>query len=97
GTDSKAGVRKLLRSTVDWLRAGYPDEAPNTGYSPLIALDGPAPLTPKQKRRTLGEVAQDAASATEISIAITKVTDRLPTPAQTSAIERALQARKLRK
>ena len=74
GTDSKASVRKLLRSTVDWLRAGYPDEAPNTGYCPLIALNGPAPLTPKQKRRTLGEVDQDTASATEISIAITKVT-----------------------
>ena len=38
-------VRKVVTSVVDWLRAGYPEEAPTTGYSPLLALNGPISLT----------------------------------------------------
>jgi hypothetical protein len=34
----------MFRSIIDWFRAGYPDEAPSTGYSPLLALNGPIGL-----------------------------------------------------
>jgi hypothetical protein len=34
-------VANPLSKVVDWLRAGYPAEAPCRGYLPLIALCGP--------------------------------------------------------
>ncbi|HEX9175963.1 MAG TPA: DUF3349 domain-containing protein, partial [Mycobacterium sp.] len=37
-----------FQSVIDWLRAGYPDEGPRTGHSPLLALNGPIALSPRQ-------------------------------------------------
>jgi hypothetical protein len=42
--DLSQGVRSMFRSIIDWFRVGYPDEAPSTGYSPLLALNGPIGL-----------------------------------------------------
>ena len=39
---------RRLTSTIAWLRAGYSNEAPRTGHSPLIALNGPVGLSDKQ-------------------------------------------------
>ena len=35
-----AHVRSTFGSIINWLRAGYPDDAPHIGYSPLLALNG---------------------------------------------------------
>ena len=80
----------LVLSFVDWLRAGYPEEAPSTGYSPLIALQGPIALTPKQKELVLDQICCHPADTTDIEVAITKATDRLPNPAQVRSVTRAV-------
>jgi hypothetical protein len=41
-------MRNPLPSIINWLRAGYPDDAPRTGYCPLLALNGPISLSDKQ-------------------------------------------------
>jgi hypothetical protein len=43
----------MFRSIIDWLRAGYPDEAPSTGYSPLPALNAPVGLS-RQRHSMIG-------------------------------------------
>jgi hypothetical protein len=85
-----ARARAILNSAVDWLRASYPDEAPTTGYSPLIALSGPASLTEKQRKRAVIELGDATISPTDIEVAITKATNRLPTPGQVRAVTQAL-------
>jgi hypothetical protein len=75
---------------IDWFRAGYPDEAPPTGYSPLLALHGPMALTPRQTRHIVDELHSAPADTTDIKVAITKATDRLPTPTQIRAVTTAL-------
>ncbi|PQP43277.1 DUF3349 domain-containing protein [Mycolicibacterium austroafricanum] len=44
-------VARLLSSVVEWLRHGYPADAPTRGHSPLIALQGPITLTEQQLLR----------------------------------------------
>ena len=83
-------INAAFRSVIDWLRAGYPDEAPPTGYSPLLALTGPMSLTPRQTRHIVDELDGTPADTTDIEVAITKVTDRLPTQTQTRAVASAL-------
>ena len=79
-------IRKGFWSVIGWLRAGYPDEAPATGYSRLLALHGPIALTPRQIDHIIG----DLADITGIGVAITKTTDRLPTENQIRTAVRLL-------
>ena len=79
-----------MRSIVDWLRAGYPDEAPTHGYSPLMALCGPVALSQSQTDQVVAEVGFRPADPLAIDVAITKATNRLPTPLQIAKIVRAL-------
>jgi hypothetical protein len=83
--------RAPFRSIVDWLRAGYSDEAPRTGYSPLLALNGPIALTARQTEQIVDELGEAAIDSIDIGVAITKATKRLPTPAQARAVGRALR------
>ena len=49
-------VYDLLTATAGWLRTGYPEGAPRTGHSPLLALNGPRYLSPTQKYRIAKEL-----------------------------------------
>jgi hypothetical protein len=89
---SRTGGR--FRAVVDWLRAGYPDDAPAQGYSPLMALNGPIGLSQKQTDQIIDELGTQPADPVEIKVAITKATDRLPTDTQTRKISRALDQKK---
>lgn len=86
--------RAPVRSIIDWLRAGYPDEAPRTGYSPLLALNGPIALSARQTEQIVAELGEGPADSVDIGVAIAKATKRLPTQAQTCAVTRALHADK---
>ncbi len=86
-----SGIGRAFRSMIGWLRAGYPDEAPATGYSALLALNGPITLTPKQIEQVLGYLASKPVGVADIEIAITKATDHLPTAAQVRAVVRLLR------
>ena len=87
------GVRCAFTAAIDWLRAGYPEEAPRTGHSPLLALYGPLALTPAQRRRIVKDLEEQQTDTTDIEVAITKATNRLATPTQTRAIYRELNHR----
>jgi hypothetical protein len=79
-----------FRSVTSWIRAGYPDEAPPSGYSPLLALNGPMSLTPRQIQHIIDELEGVPTDVTHIEAAIIKITDRLPTPTQARAVAMAL-------
>ena len=82
--------RAPVRSIINWLRAGYPDEAPHAGYSPLLALNGPIALSARQTEQIVAELGESPTDSIDIGVAITKATKRLPTEAQTRTIRRAL-------
>lgn len=84
-------ISGALRAVVGWLRAGYSDEAPAQGHSALMALNGPIALSPKQTARIVTDLEGRPTDHLEINVAITKVTDRLPTPTQVSRIAHALR------
>jgi hypothetical protein len=85
-----ACLAQRLRAAIDWLRAGYCDEAPQTGYSPLIALQGPIALSEEQTAEIVDDLEGHDSDRVDIEVAITKATDRLPTDNQIRRIERAL-------
>jgi Protein of unknown function (DUF3349) len=96
-TPAKRGALPRLVSAVQsvlgWLRAGYPDDAPRTGHSPLLALNGPLALTPHQTEHVIAEL-DGGTDTSDIEVAITKATDRLPTKTQIHAIQQALRHRR---
>lgn len=87
---ARARIGRTIRSFIEWLRAGYPDEAPGTGYSPLLALNGPIALSARQTAQIVAELGEGRTGPVDIGTAITKVTNQLPTPAQTRSVARAL-------
>lgn len=88
-------IRGFLRSVIYWLRSGYPDDAPVTGYSPLLALNGSPSLTPQQTQHALAHLSSRSATGDiiDIQVAITAATGQLPTDTQTAAIAHELRRR----
>jgi hypothetical protein len=84
-------IQAMCRSVIEWVRAGYPEDAPKTGYNPLIALTGPMSLTRRQTRQVLARLRARPTDPVSIDVAITEVTGRLPNPTQTRAVARAIQ------
>jgi hypothetical protein len=82
-----AGAARLL---IDWLRAGYPDDAPRTGHSPLLALNGPLALSARQTAQIVGELGDGPTDSIDIGVAITKATNRLPTQTQIRTVTHVL-------
>jgi hypothetical protein len=81
---------RRFRSVIDWIRAGYPEEAPTYGYSPLLALMGPISLTRNEIRRVVEELGDGPAHPVDVKVAISRVTGRLPTDGQTRAVVKTL-------
>ncbi|MET8427796.1 hypothetical protein [Nocardia sp. NPDC004860] len=50
GRSSLSALAEMVAAIISWLRAGYPDYAPLTGHSPLLALYGrrQPPVTPAE-------------------------------------------------
>jgi hypothetical protein len=88
-TTGRRRVSVAFWSVIDWLRAGYTEEAPRQGHSPLIALNGPPSLSDKQTREIADGLAPRA-DRIDVEVAIIKATDRLPTDAQVHRVRRAL-------
>jgi hypothetical protein len=91
-TSRSARIAARFQSLIDWLRAGYPDEAPRHGHSPLIALNGPVSLSERQTQQIAGGLTAEA-DPVDVQVEITKTTDRLPTASQVDRVRRALQER----
>jgi hypothetical protein len=86
-------LSNVLNRVLGFLRAGYPDGVPAHDYVPLLAL----------LRRRLSEdevhavaselMAQNTpVSGTEARVAITKVTDEMPSPHDTDRVRQRLAA-----
>jgi hypothetical protein len=84
-------LSSVTRSFVERLRAGCPEEAPSTGYSPLIALPGPIELPAKQRELVVDRLRGNPADTLDGEVAITKATDRLPTETQVHSVARVLR------
>lgn len=80
----------MFGSIVEWLRTGYPDEAPRREYSPLLALNGPIALSARQTAQIVAELGEGSTDSIDIGVTITKATNHLPTQAQTRTVTRAL-------
>jgi hypothetical protein len=84
----------LLTRILAFLRAGYPDGVPSTDYVPLLAL--------LRRRLSDDEVVAVAielmstgptpVEGTDVRVAITKLTDDMPSPADTERVTRRLVA-----
>jgi hypothetical protein len=79
------------RSIVEWVRSGYPEDAPKVGYNPLIALTGPLSLTRRQTQQVLARLQGRPTDPVSINVAITEITGQLPNPTQTRAVARAIK------
>jgi hypothetical protein len=53
----------LLRSILDWLRAGYPEGVPGPDRVPLLALLRSTPLTEEQIKEVVRNITADGSSA----------------------------------
>jgi hypothetical protein len=84
----------VVMRVVGFLRAGYPDGIPTSDYIPLLAL--------LRRRLTDEEVIEIAArvisrgdrpvDATDVRVAITKLTDEMPTLEDTERVKHRLAA-----
>ena len=89
-----AALSDILMRVVGFLRAGYPEGVPAHDYVPLLAL----------LRRRLSDdeviiVASEVLSgrntpvdATDVRVAITKLTDEMPSPEETERVTQRLAA-----
>jgi hypothetical protein len=81
----------VVARMVAFVRAGYPHGVPETDYIPLLALlrrrlsdDEVAAVTTQLAR---GEMNIDSA---DIGVAITRITDEIPSPADLERVQRRL-------
>ena len=86
-------VSDLVARFVAFIRSGYPHGVPQTDYIPLLALlrrrlsdDEVAAVARELAAR--GEMNFDAA---DIGVAITRITDELPSPADLDRVQRRLE------
>jgi Protein of unknown function (DUF3349) len=87
-------VGKLISTMVAFVRADYPRGVPETDYVPLLAL-----LRRRLSDDEVTAVAADLAVRAEltldiadIGVAITRITDELPSPADLERVQRRLAA-----
>jgi hypothetical protein len=84
----------LVARFVAFVRAGYPHGVPQTDYIPLLALlrrrlSDEEVAAVARELATRGELKVDVA---EIGVAITRITDELPSTDDLERVQRRLQA-----
>jgi hypothetical protein len=85
-------VNGFLNSIVSWLRAGYPEGVPPTDTFPVLAL-----LTRRLGHDEVIAVAQELMERgcfdeIDIGVAITQITDELPSPEDVERVRARLAA-----
>jgi len=85
-------VNRFLTSVVSWLRAGYPEGIPPTDTFPLLAL-----LTRRLSNDEVVTVAHELMQRgdfdeIDIGVAISKLTDELPSEADVERVRTRLAA-----
>ena len=84
----------LVARFVAFIRSGYPHGVPQTDYIPLLAL-----LRRRLSDDEVAAVARELArqgtmpiDGTDIRVAVNKITDEMPSPADTDRVRRRLAA-----
>ena len=88
------GLGDLVARMVAFVRAGYPQGVPETDYVPLLAL-----LRRRLSDDEVAAVARDLAARgalnidiADIGVAITRITDELPSADDLERVQRRLEA-----
>jgi uncharacterized protein YcgL (UPF0745 family) len=73
-------MNQFLNKIVSWLRAGYPDGVPTSDTIPVIALLNRKLSHDEVKAVAAELMGQGQFDHVDIGVAITQLTDELPTP-----------------
>ncbi|MDT5344479.1 MAG: hypothetical protein QOE52_3663 [Mycobacterium sp.] len=87
-------IPHVLAKIVAFLRTGYPEGVPRTGYFPLLALL-PRRLSEDEVVAVafeLGARGMMPIEGTDIRVAVTKITDELPSENDIDRVKRQLKA-----
>lgn len=86
-------MNRFLNAVVSWLRAGYPEGVPPTDYMPVLALLSRRLSTDEVKEVARALMQQGEFDKIDIGVAITQITDELPTPDDVERVRRRLAAK----
>ena len=85
-------MNRFLSAIVSWLRAGYPEGVPPHDYMPILALLARR-LTADDVKLVAAEVmAHGHFDDADIGVAITQITDELPSPEDIERVRQRLAA-----
>jgi hypothetical protein len=85
-------VNRFLTSVVNWLRAGYPEGIPPTDYFPVLALLSRRLSNDEVKVVARELLRRDGFDEIDILVAITRVTDHLPSLEDVERVRQRLAA-----
>jgi hypothetical protein len=85
-------MSRFLTAIVNWLRAGYPEGVPPTDYFPVLALLSRR-LSTDEVKSVAGELMHSGDfDNVDIGVAITQITDNLPTEGDIERVRQRLAA-----
>ena len=86
-------MTRFLTAILDWLREGYPEGIPPTDYLPVLALLSRR-LTSDEVKLVAQELMQRGDfDHIDIGVAITQITDELPSPEDVERVRQRLAAK----
>jgi hypothetical protein len=85
-------VNRFLTAIVSWLRAGYPEGMPPTDYMPVLALLTRRPTTDEVEAVAAEMMSRGDFDHIDIGVAITQITDELPSPDDVERVRQRLAA-----
>jgi Protein of unknown function (DUF3349) len=86
-------VNRYISKIVNWLRAGYPEGVPPTDYMPVLALLCRRLTTDEVKAVAAALIQQGDFDDVDIGVAITQITDELPSPNDVERVRQRLAAK----
>ena len=85
-------MSRFLTAIINWLRAGYPNGVPQTDYIPMLALLARRLSTDEVKAVAAEVMRHPGFDDIDIGVAISQMTDELPTPADIQRVRERLAA-----
>jgi Protein of unknown function (DUF3349) len=86
-------VNRFLSAIVSWLRAGYPEGVPPIDYMPVLALLSRRLTTDEVKTVASELVQRGDLDDIDIGVAITQITDELPSQDDIERVRQRLAAK----
>ena len=86
-------MTRFLTAIINWLRAGYPEGVPPRDYMPVLALLSRQLTTDEVKLVARELIQRGEFDHIDIGVAITQITDELPTPGDIERVRQRLAAK----